>query len=301
MLTSAARRSDHFTQCAGDAVHTRIELVAMGCSDAQITSRLAARRWRRVGRAIVLHNGPLTPGQCRHVAVINCGPGAQLASFTAAQAHGLTGWERPEIHILGPAGVARPPRVPEFHLVLHRTASPLSRTPDRRQPMADALVLAAAGFASARPACGILAAGVQQRLISAGDLSAALARAPRTRHRRALTHAVADIAMGAEALSEIDFARLCRRHGLPEPLRQAIRLEPGGRRRYLDAEWTGRAGRRVVVEVDGAVHLTPRTWYDDQLRQNELVLSGSVVLRFPSVIVRTEEALVAAQLRRALS
>jgi hypothetical protein len=111
---------------------------------------------------------------------------------------------------------------------------------------------------------------------------------------------VEDIAMGAQALSEIDFVALCRRNGLPIPTLQAIRVEPGGRRRYLDAEWRRRDGRRVAAEVDGALHLSARRWYDDQLRQNEIVLGGTLVVRFPSVVVRTEERLVADQLRRAL-
>lgn len=106
--------------------------------------------------------------------------------------------------------------------------------------------------------------------------------------------------MGAQALSEIDFVRLCRRNGLPPPRQQAVRVERNGRRRYLDAEWLRFDGRRLVCEIDGALHLTPRRWFDDQLRQNEIVLSGSLVLRYPSVVVRTEEKLVADQLRRAL-
>ena len=75
---------------------------------------------------------------------------------------------------------------------------------------------------------------------------------------------------------------------LPVPLRQVVRVEPSGRRRYLDATW-----RR-------ALHLAPGTWWDDQLRQNELVLADELVLRYPSVVIRSEPALVARQLRRAL-
>jgi very-short-patch-repair endonuclease len=114
-----------------------------------------------------------------------------------------------------------------------------------------------------------------------------------------LAAAVADIGGGAEALSEIDFVRLCRRHGLPAPVQQ-LRRDPSGRRRYLDATWRRADGRLVVVEVDGALHLAARRWWDDQLRQNELALADALVLRFPSVVVRTKERLVASQLRRAL-
>ena len=56
----------------------------------------------------------------------------------------------------------------------------------------------------------------------------------------------------------------------------------------------------MVVEVDGALHLSPRQWWADQLRQNLLTISDALVLRFPSVVVRTEEHLVADQLRHAL-
>jgi very-short-patch-repair endonuclease len=56
-----------------------------------------------------------------------------------------------------------------------------------------------------------------------------------------------------------------------------------------------------VVEIDGALHLAQSRWWEDQLRQNEIVLSGALVLRFPSAVVRHEPALVVAQLRRALT
>jgi very-short-patch-repair endonuclease len=52
--------------------------------------------------------------------------------------------------------------------------------------------------------------------------------------------------------------------------------------------------------VDGALHLAPRRWWDDQLRQNELVIADDIVLRFPSVVVRTDPDQVIGQLRRVL-
>ena len=297
MLTAAAARADAFATWLSGEVHTRAELVAMGYSRHAIDAQLAARRWQRVARVVVLHNGELSRDERWRAAVLNCGPRAVLASFSAAELLGLRGWERDELHVLAPAGVARPV-VPGLPIVLHRTSRPVP--PGFTQPASEALVLAASSMRRARPACGILAAGVQQRLTTAAALGAALGAAPRIRHRRLLTAATADIAMGAQALSEIDFVRLCRRHGLPAPRQQAIRVERNGRRRYLDAEWVRRDGRRVVVEVDGALHLTPRRWFDDQLRQNEVVLDGSLMLRYPSVVVRAEKTLVVDRLRRAL-
>lgn len=171
--------------------------------------------------------------------------------------------------------------------------------PGRRvHRIAPALVVAAGSFESARPGCGLLASAVQQGLVRADSLRDALEHAPRVRHRRLLHAAVDDIEQGAHALSEIDLGRLCRRYGLPLPVRQAVRTEPSGRRRHLDAEWELRDGRRVVAEIDGALHLVHSRWWDDQLRQNELVIAGDVVLRFPSVVLRTDEPLVADQLAR---
>lgn len=300
MHTAAARRCAQFAEWSGVDAYSRAELLRMGCSRRSIDAGLAAGRWQRVGRAIVLHNGAPTRHERWRAAVLNCGPRAVLASFSAAELLGLSGWERDESHVLAPAGVPAP-CVRGLPIVMHRTTRPVDAVHGGySQPIAPALVLAAGGVSCARSACGILAAGVQQRLTTPQDLRRALAGAPRVRHRNTLVHAVDDIAMGAEALSEIDFVRLCRRHGLPAPRLQTVRREPSGRRRYLDAEWIRADGRRVVAEVDGAVHLAPRRWFDDQLRQNEVVLDGALVLRYPSVVVRTEERVVLGQLRRAL-
>lgn len=221
-----------------------------------------------------------------------------LTAFTAAEYLGLRGWERESIHVLAPLSVADP-EVPELQIRLHRTRRWTAASDPRAlrcQSLAPALVLAASTFESARPGCGLLAAGVQQRLTRTEALERSLTRATRTRHRAAYLAAVRDIAGGSQALSEIDFVRLCRRHRLPPPLQQLIRREPSGVRRYLDATWRRRDGRLVVVEVDGALHLSPRRWWDDQLRQNELSLADALVLRFPSVIIRTDEAIVVQQL-----
>lgn len=302
MLTAPAARSQPDTSDAYEVVLSAAELRRRGWPHAAIRAQVDARRWQRVGRAVILHNGTLHPGERRRVALLNCGPRAVLTAFTAAEEHGLAGWGRQQIHVLVPAG-ARIARSRDPMLRLHYTGNPAA-TPRlharRLHKIAPALLVAAGTFTRPRPACGILAAGVQQRLVSAEQLTDALVAASRLRHHAALRAAVRDIAQGAEALSEIDFVRLCRRFRLPRPNQQGVRLEPSGRRRYLDAEWTRRDGRRLVVEVDGALHLIVRKWWDDQRRQNELTIAGDIVLRFPSVIVRTEPAAVADQVRRAL-
>ncbi len=300
MSTLAAGRFDGRGVVELGGAATRRELALLGIGPDSIAAQVAARRWQVCGAAVLLHNGEPTREQRWLVARANCGPRAVLTSFTAAEDWGLRGWEREEVHVLAPAGTARPD---VRGVVLHRTGrwSAARVVPARGlHALEPALVVAAGSFRTPRPACGLLAAAVQQRLTRAEDLAAAVTAAPRARHRAALHAALADIAQGADALSEIDFGRLCRRYGLPRPTRQAVRVEPNGRRRYLDVEWRLPDGRVVAAEIDGALHLCVRRWVDDQLRQNEVVIGGTLVLRFPSIVVRTEPERVADQLRRAL-
>jgi hypothetical protein len=303
VLTDPARRS--FADAADDArltITTLPSLVEAGWSCSAAKAQLHARRWRRVGRAIALHNGPLSGAERRRAALMNCGQPAALTAFTAAEDLGLRSWERPQIHVLVPGG-AHVTRLAELDLRVHYigewNAADILAIRDLHRA-APALVLAASTFAKPRPACGLLAAGVQQRLVTADHLRKTLAASPRVRHRHAMALAVEDMAQGAQALSEIDLGRLCRRHALPQPARQGVRVDRSGRRRYVDAEWRSRTGKKIVAEIDGAVHLAPRRWWDDQLRQNEFVLSGDLVLRFPTVVLRHEELIVAGQLGRAL-
>ncbi|BCB83375.1 hypothetical protein Psuf_006880 [Phytohabitans suffuscus] len=65
----------------------------------------------------------------------------------------------------------------------------------------------------------------------------ALARPPRVRRRPVILAAIADAAGGAESVFEIDFARLCRGAGLPEPSRRVSRVDRDGRRRYRDVRF----------------------------------------------------------------
>ncbi|MDT4925770.1 MAG: hypothetical protein QOG01_3483 [Pseudonocardiales bacterium] len=303
MYSGSAVRSLTDPRLYGADVVTSVDrLRREGWTPSAVRSQIVARRWQRIGRAVVRHNGPLSADELNRVALIVLGPRALLTSFTALGARGLLGWERGEIHTLVPRGarVRRPDGLP---LRIHYTDRWTELSDASRgdlDSVAHAALLAAASFEGVRPACAVLAATVQQRLLSATSLTAAVRNDVRVRHHRDLLAAARDIGQGAEALSEIDFARLCRRYGLPQPTRQALRPMPGGRRRYLDAEWKRRDGRRVVAEVDGALHLIVQRWWDDQLRQNELAIADDIVLRFPTVVVRAESAKVANQLRRAL-
>jgi hypothetical protein len=284
-------------------VASRAALYAGGWTEAQVRAQLAARRWQLCGNAVVLHNGPLSRRQRWDAALINTGPRAVLTGFTAAEYLGLTGWQRDWIDVLAPAGASPPVAAALLRIRLHRSRRhrvPPSADTFRCQALPGALVVAARSFFSSRPACGLFAAAVQQHLTTPAMLLAAVDTAQCTRHRRALRAALQDIAGGSQALSEIDFVLLCRRYRLPMPIRQAVRTDRGGRRRFLDASWRRADGRLVVVEVDGALHLTVSNWWADQERQNWLALGDALILRFPSWAVRHDEQTVARQLREAL-
>jgi hypothetical protein len=114
---------------------------------------------------------------------------------------------------------------------------------------------------------------------------------------------VADLAGGSQALSEIDFIRFCRRRGLPAPIRQQVRVDSRGRRRYLDAWWRLPNGGQLWVEIDGMGHLDVSRWYDDLLRTAEIQAApdgGDAPVRLPAAACRADPDRVEAILRSLL-
>lgn len=287
---------------AQDAVVSRGQLAELGFGDDVVRAHVRARRWRLVGRAVVLHRGPLSTRERWWVAMIHVGQGAALASLTAAESQGLRGWESDMVHVLARRGVRVHPlpwmRIHESRRFSEEDVHP-SRQP-RQVRASRAVVDAASWKPHPRLACALLAAAVQQRLVTVEQLATELSRAGAIRHRRMMRQVLDDIAGGSDALSEVDFVRLCRKAGLPRPQQQAVRTDSAGRRRYLDARIRRPDGRVILVEVDGAMHLRVDRWWDDQARSNEIVLAeGAPLLRFPAVVIRSDERRVIAQLQRA--
>lgn len=292
-----------------DGVVRRRQLYAWGFTKAEVRAQLDANRWRAVGpEVVVCHNGPLTQRQQLWAAVLSVAPTAALAGRTAAAEAGLVGWpgDCVEVVIARDASIGGGVRrVAGAAVYIHQsrrfTADDIhpSRTPP--QTRAERSVLDAAAW-TRKPAaaCGLLAAGVQQRIVVPDRVLEELDKAGRVRHARLLRSALGDIGGGAQAFSEIHFTAICRRNGLPEPERQVVRVDENGRRRYLDVVLRGPDGCRVVVEIDGAVHLLPERYWDDMSRDNELVIDGERRLRFPTIALYLDEPRVVDQVRRAL-
>jgi hypothetical protein len=265
-------------------------------------------RWRTVCRGIVATStGRLDDDQQLWVAVLAAGAGAVLAGATAAAEAGVRGLRREPLHVLIPAGRHAPRRrlmglpLDMPAVVVHRSTQlpadhlQLGRPP--RTATARSLVDAAAWARGADEARIALASGCQQRRVTPAELRSVLAELPKVRRHALILETIADIEGGAQALSEIDFLRLCRRAGLPVPDLQEKRRDGDGRVRYLDAYWRE---WKLHVEVDGAHHMDVRQWAADMRRQNEVWIAGDRILRFPAWLVRARPNEVVAQVRAAL-
>jgi hypothetical protein len=162
--------------------------------------------------------------------------------------------------------------------------------------MARALVDAAQWADTDDEARSVVAAACQQRLTTPTEILEVVERMPRARRRAVTLETIGYVAGGSDALSEIDFVKLCRRYRLPLPDQQVKRADRTGRMRYLDAFWREFG---VHAEVDGGVHLEPEVWWADMRRRNDLWVAGEISLGFPAWAVRRRAPEVAEQLRRA--
>lgn len=285
-------------------VVTRAALTSAGYTWDRIRANLDAGRWRALNeRVLCRHNGPLTRAEQRAAVYLSAPPPAALAGLTAAEFWGVGGHADHAIHLLVAKG-SRPRPVAGAEVAVHES---------RRFRTSDVLVVGGIGFTEvhrsvidgcawirdAGAAARLLVAAVQQRRTWPDRLAEALEDAGRVRHAALVRRLLADLSGGAEALSEVEFLAFCRRHGLPRPTLQH-RDGTGRGRRYLDARFRRADGRLVLVEIDGGVHLTLTSRWNDTRKDNWSAIAGRLVLRFPSVAVYTDDAEAVAQIRTAL-
>lgn len=260
-------------------------------------------RWQEAGRGLVLmQNGQPTRHQLMWIALLDGGRSAALGGHTSLELHGFRPFasEARMIHVVVPRGR----RTSHLDGVRVHESRRLERMPIsliRHMPCVDAAVSvldAASWQPFPRFAVTMLAAAVQQRLVTATDLEAGMEIVGRIRHKEHLRHALRDIETGAESLGELDIARICRVHRLRPPIRQRMRRDPNGQIRFLDCEWETEGGI-VVLEIDGRQHMDAANWQADMRRERRIVIDGRRVLRATTYEVRAEPDLVAADLRAA--
>lgn len=272
---------------AHDGVLSRAELRGLGQDRSWVTRQVAAGRWAVHGtQTVATHTGELGVAASRWRAIWEVGVGvAVVDGVTALQVAGLTGFEEETVHV----SVKHTARVTDVsgvkvHKVARRADLEVLAAGVPRTRPAVAAVRAAHWAVSDRQAALLLAMPVQQRLVSAEQLRSALRVVRGRTRRRFIRRVVCDLADGAHSLGELDFARMCRARGLPEPSRQVVRRGPRSRT-YLDVRWDEAA---LVVEIDGSGHRTGLAVTADNLRDNEVSMAGDLVLRIDLVGLRVE-------------
>jgi hypothetical protein len=288
-----------------DGVATRYQLTALGMTQWQIDAQVEGKRWRLLNEHVVIcHNGPVTLRQ-RLWAVDLSAPGLHaMAGLTAMQLWGVNGFETDTIHVLVPRGGHVLP-VADITVAVHESrrfvpADVVHGRAPQLVRLARATVDAAAWSDDVWTASRILVAPVQQRRLRAAQLRDEVLAASRMRHRRRLLALANDLCGGAEALSEVEFLRFCRRHGLPRPLCQR-RMDSNGKWRYLDATFVRPDRSLLRVEIDGGVHLSLAVRSRDTLKDNEANLARRLVLRFASAAIYADDPQALDQIRRGLS
>lgn len=281
-----------------EGVVSRRQLLALGFTRWQIEAELRAMRWRAHGRqTVAVHTGELTGCAIYWYATFEAGPRSAIDGHSALVLAGLTGFTLPHIRVSVPRGA---PVARRTGLNVRQTrrlqADDVITSGVRRVRPSIAAVRAGLWARSNRQAATLLAMTVQQRLATADDVGLALLRVRRDKRRRFLEAIVVDLLSGAHSLGELDFAQLCRRHGLPEPDRQSVRKGPDGRT-YLDVWWDE---YRVVVEVDGIQHQWVQASIPEARRQNRVSIDGETVLRIPVLGLRVASAEFMAQVAEAL-
>ena len=273
---------------AADGVASRdwLQRVGVGCDD--IRSEVRSGRWVKHGlQTVGLHTGPLGLEGRRWRAVWEIGENvAALDGVSALQVAGLRGYAEDVLHVsvVHTCAVKRVQGV-LLHKVIRRVEDEVSAAgiPRTRPPVA---ALRGAYWAvSDRQAALILLMAVQQRLTTPQELLSWSGRLQGRKRRRFVKLVLSDIAAGVQSLGELDFARMCRARGLPEPTRQAVIEGPRGRI-YLDVRWDGYS---LVVEIDGAQHREGLAVTDDNLRQNAVTLARNQVLRIDLIGLRLYE------------
>lgn len=251
-------------------------------------------------QTVSTRDAPLTDVAARWRAVWEVGERIALVDgVSSLLAAGLRHWEEPVVHVSVMHNHTAPPvdgvRV---HKIIRRVADEAVSVGLPRTRPAVAAIRAAHWAVTDRQAVTILAMVVQQRIVSGPQLLVAAAIV-RGRNRRALIRGtVQDVAGGAQSLGELDFVGACRRRGLPEPTRQAVRRTPDGRI-YLDALFEEYG---LAVEIDGAGHYVGLARGADNRRANFVVIEGSHrVLRLDVLELRLDEGACMAQLAAALA
>ena len=281
-----ARRSRVEELAAGQAgVVSRPQLYAAGVTRAEVRANIRACRWQALGsQSLLTYTGEPGDRSREWAAVFEVGPRAFLDGASALVAAGLKKFDVDRIRVSVPRG-ARVRCGKGLDIRQTRRWQPDDLDPGEGVPRSRRAVAAVRGGLWARSdkqAALLLTMAVQQGIVRTDDLGLEMLRVKRDRRRALLYAVVLDLLDGVRSLGELDFARECRRRGLPKPSRQVVRRGRNGTY-YLDVIWEE---WRVVVEIDGIQHSWAQNVIGDALRQNDVTLTDATVLRLPLLGLR---------------
>ncbi|HEY7044458.1 MAG TPA: hypothetical protein VH419_12380, partial [Nocardioidaceae bacterium] len=210
----------------------RRQLYELGVTRSELRAQLDARRWRSHGRQTIgLHTGPLAGRAMYFRAVFETAGDSALDGVSALIDAGLVGFREDLVHVsVAKSTIHRRPRGVRVHETRRRydgDAGIVRGLP--RVDLAAAAIRAALWAESGRQASLILIMSVQQQIVTPGALHEAFSRVLRDRRRGLIKAVLSDLADGVRSMGELDFARMCRRRGLPTPSRQQWRRLPDGR------------------------------------------------------------------------
>ncbi|WP_295696460.1 hypothetical protein [Lapillicoccus sp.] len=272
------------------------DLRDLGVTPGQRVAQARARRWAAIPwRGVVVASAD---DETRHrLALVEVGKGAAIGGASALLLAGLTGWDEEFIHVWvrksfsknGAEGVA-------LHESRRWTPDDLVGSGIPRANPTVAAIQSALWAKTVRQAATLLAMSVQQRLVCADVLAVEFERVKRHKFRVMLRQVIADIGGGAQSMNELDFAVLCRAHGLPEPSRQERRQSSQGRI-YLDVYWQA---YRVRLEVNGAGHGILVAAMSDEIRTVEAQAEGDAAVQVSVLTIRVEPLPLMDALRRLL-
>jgi very-short-patch-repair endonuclease len=265
--------------------HGVIALRQITMDDSALSRRVRSGRLHRMHRTVyAVGHVPATREARWMAAVLACGEGAVLSHRSAATLWGIRDGEGPRPDVTARA------RRRHAGVTTHRAdLTPADVTV--RKGIAVTTVARTLADLAHELSLDDLARALREaqylKLYDMKELREVLQRRPSRALRELLPHVVTQSAM------EDRFLKLCRRHGLPEPVRQhRIAGHP------FDFAWPG---QRVVVETDGwQAHSGPHAFQADRTLTNALQLHGWTVLRFTWEDLTRRPRRVLAALRMAL-
>ncbi len=276
-------------------VVSRSQLLSIGWSNVMIRNQLAAQRWNRLLPGVyATATGEPSIETWMWAAVLYCGDGAVLASWSALQAHGIEAAALP-IHVAVPAYRKVDEQSPFVELKRWRLIRPSRAVQSLPQTTtaAHALVDATDTLRRTDRVIALVTKAMQRDKVSASQLAAVVSQRRRIRHRALLKILIAQARDGATSALEIPaVGRILKAHGLP-PGRGQVREQQSGkvvlRDRVIDPYG-------LVLEFDGRLgHSDPDGRFRDHRRDNAVIASGRRVLRFGWNDVHDEACSAAAQ------